>query len=87
MKDMTSGFECFTHRALSHIVARGVESRAHFFQTEIRCMLRDWRWVEIPIGYANPSESVGNENVREALRILFRMRKASRSTPGERDPS
>ncbi len=78
MKDLTSGFECFSHRALSHVVARGVRSRAHFFQTEIRYMLRDWRWVEIPINYTNPSERVGNENVFEALRILLRMAMESR---------
>lgn len=78
MKDMTSGFECFTHRALSHVVGRGIKSRAHFFQTEIRHMLHDWKWVEIPISYSNPSDSVGKENIFEAIRLLFRIAKESR---------
>jgi dolichol-phosphate mannosyltransferase len=71
MHDMTSGFECFSRRAMQYVVERGVRSRAHFFQTEIRYMLHDWRWVEIPITYTNPSKSVGGQNIREALRILW----------------
>ena len=41
MKDMCSGFECFTRRALTRVVSAGVSSRGHFFQTEIRYMLQD----------------------------------------------
>ncbi len=36
MRDMTSGFQCFSRAALGHVLERGVRSRAHFFQTEIR---------------------------------------------------
>jgi dolichol-phosphate mannosyltransferase len=78
MSDMTSGFECFTHRALRHVVARGVKSRAHFFQTEIRYMLQDWRWTEVPISYSSPSETVGSSTVGEALKNLWHLRKESR---------
>jgi dolichol-phosphate mannosyltransferase len=74
MKDMTGGFECFTASALRHVVDRGVRSRAHFFQTEIRYMLSSWKWEEIPIGYRNPSKSMGWKNVLEAFRILLRLR-------------
>ncbi len=82
MKDMTSGFECFTARAMRYVVDRGVRSRAHFFQTEIRFMLRGWKWEEIPISYRNPSKSVGWSNVREAFEILWSLRAESRN--GER---
>jgi len=76
MRDMTSGFECFTRKALQFVVERGVESRGHFFQTEIRCLLRDWSWREVPIEYSCPSKSVGSGQVIESLRILWKMRKA-----------
>ena len=41
MSDMTSGFECFSRKAMQYVVKQGVRSRAHFFQTEIRFMLRN----------------------------------------------
>lgn len=75
MRDMTSGFECFTREAMSHVVEHGVESRGHFFQTEIRYMLRDWNWVEVPISYRNPSTRVGSAGVKNALRQLWRLRR------------
>lgn len=84
MTDMTSGFECFTYRALRHVVARGVSSRAHFFQTEIRYMLQDWHWTEVPISYASPSETVGSDTIGEALKNLWKLRKEKRiSAPVE----
>ena len=78
MSDMTSGFECFTYRALRHVVEHGVRSRAHFFQTEIRYMLQDWKWTEVPISYSSPSESVGTDTIGEALKNLFKLRKEAR---------
>jgi dolichol-phosphate mannosyltransferase len=79
MKDMCSGFECFTRRAMSRVLTKGVQSRAHFFQTEIRVMLRDMNWVEIPITYRNPSKGLmGSGPVKEALRNLRRLRKEQR---------
>jgi dolichol-phosphate mannosyltransferase len=90
MNDMTSGFECFSRAALQYVVDRGVCSRAHFFQTEIRYMLHDWKWVEVPITYTNPSKSVGGQNIREAFRILWRLSrepKPSGASCGSRDDS
>src|SRR5258706_10922091 len=73
MRDMTSGFECFTHAALSRVVAMGVRSRAHFFQTEIGYMMHSLRWTEIPIHYGCPSQSVGKDSLSEALRTLWQL--------------
>lgn len=73
LRDMTGGFECFTRRALLHVIERGVESRGPFFQTEIRYMLRGWRSEEVPILYRNPSGAVGGKAVLEALRVLLRL--------------
>ncbi len=75
MYDMTSGYECFSRRAMQAILDHGVRSRAHFFQTEIRYMLHDWRWIEIPIHYRNPSKSVGSSSIREALKNLWQLRR------------
>jgi len=75
MKDMTSGFECFSRKAMEFVVQRGVRSRGHFFQTEIRFMLREWSWVEVPISYACPSNRVGAGTVGEALRNLWQLRR------------
>ena len=79
MKDMCSGFECFTHEALSHVIAHGVMSRANFFQTEIRFILRDWNWVEIPITYHGPPKAVANATIFEALRTLWTLRQQRRA--------
>lgn len=79
MTDMCSGFECFTREALAHIVQQGVTSRAHFFQTEIRFMLRDWNWVEVPITYHGPPKAVPKSSISEALRTLWSLRSQSRA--------
>jgi dolichol-phosphate mannosyltransferase len=78
MRDMTSGFECFTRAALRFVVDRGVRSRAHFFQTEIRAMLASWNWVEIPITYTNPSNSVGKAQIADAMRCLWALSREPR---------
>jgi len=75
MHDMCSGFECFSRRAMAFVVARGVHSRAHFFQTEIRFMLRDWRWIEVPIQYRAPSGRVPLRAITEAFSNLWRLRR------------
>jgi dolichol-phosphate mannosyltransferase len=79
MRDMTSGFECFTRAALAHVVGRGVTSRAHFFQTEIRAMMHAFRWVEIPIHYGCPSKSVGKSSLTDAFKSLAALRREHKS--------
>jgi dolichol-phosphate mannosyltransferase len=71
MRDMTSGFECFTHAALTQVVERGVRSKAHFFQTEIRYMMHRLRWTELPITYGNPSKAVGSASLGDAFASLW----------------
>lgn len=74
MRDMTSGFECFTRDALIAVVEQGVRSRANFFQTEIRALMHEWNWVEVPITYRSPSGRVGGETVSDALSNLWKLR-------------
>ena len=75
MHDMTSGFECFTRKTLQGVVDRGVRSRAHFFQTEIRARMHDFRWIELPIHYGCPSKSVGKNSLLDAFKSLAALRK------------
>ncbi|HKQ76391.1 MAG TPA: glycosyltransferase family 2 protein [Blastocatellia bacterium] len=83
MRDMTSGFECFSRSAMLLVLNHGVSSRAHFFQTEIKYLLRDSKWVEVPISYSNPSKSVGAGSLLEAFKNLYAMYQKSRRQAGE----
>jgi dolichol-phosphate mannosyltransferase len=84
MQDMTSGYECFSRRALQAVVAHGVRSRAHFFQTEIKFRLRQLRWTEVPIHYRNPSKSVGANSLQEAFRNLWLLHQEARAAQPDR---
>ncbi len=87
MKDMTSGFECFSRPALERVLAHGVRSRAHFFQTEIKFLLRHSRWVELPITYCNPSKRLGGGSLREALHNLWLLRRQAQEARRTSSPS
>ena len=71
--DMTSGFQLFSRAALEMVIAKGVQSRAHFFQTEIKIHCRDLRICEVPIHYRAPSPRLGASAVGDALRQLWRL--------------
>lgn len=78
MTDMTSGFECFNRKAMALVLKNGVASKANFFQTEIRYMMHDLRWLEVPITYVNTNFRIGRSSIREAFRILWQMRTTAR---------
>lgn len=80
MRDMTGGFECFSRKALEAVLAKGVRSRAHFFQTEIKVLMHQFKWTEVPIHYKNPSKSVGKASLKEAFRNLAALVKERRFT-------
>jgi len=73
LKDMTSGFELFSRSALEMVLAKGIHSRAHFFQTEIKVFCRHLRCVEVPITYSNPSSSVNGAVLGDAFFHLGRL--------------
>lgn len=73
LTDMTSGFEMFSRSTLEMVLARGIKSRAHFFQTEIKVYCRKLKVAEVPISYRAPSVSVNKEVLRDALGNLFRL--------------
>lgn len=80
MRDMTGGFECFSRKALEAVLSRGVRSRAHFFQTEIKVLMHQFKWTEVPIHYKNPSKSVGKASLQEAFRNLWALMRDNRFT-------
>ncbi|MBN8555145.1 MAG: DUF288 domain-containing protein [Deltaproteobacteria bacterium] len=75
MRDMTSGFECFSRRAMQMILRKGTKSRSHFFQTEIKHMLHSWKWKEVPINYKNPSKGLGSSSLKDAFKNLWHLYK------------
>jgi dolichol-phosphate mannosyltransferase len=73
LKDMTSGFEFFSRKAMARVLEKGIVSKAHFFQTEIKTHCRVFRCVEVPIHYSAPSNSVNNKVLKDAFSSLFRL--------------
>ncbi len=71
LKDMTSGFEMFTSTALQKVLDKGIRSRGHFFQTEIKVHCRGFRSIEVPIHYRIPSQNVDTSVLIDALSNLF----------------
>ena len=75
MRDMTGGFEMFSRKAMAHVLENGVRSKANFFQTEIKYMLRNWNWIEVPINYISTQDNVPKNSIRESLCLLWKIRK------------
>ena len=73
LKDMTSGFELFSSAALQKILDKGIQSRGHFFQTEIKAHCRNLKTVEVPIHYRAPSKNVNTAVIMDAFSNLFRL--------------
>jgi dolichol-phosphate mannosyltransferase len=71
--DMTSGFELFSRSTLEMVLERGIRSRAHFFQTEIKVHCHNLRFVEVPIVYEMASPRLGSQSLKDALTQLWRL--------------
>ncbi len=71
--DMTSGFELFSRDTLRSVLDRGIHSRAHFFQTEIKTHCRNRKFVEVPITYRAASPRLGSSSLTDAFRQLWRL--------------
>lgn len=70
MKDMTSGYEGFSAAVLRKLLQMPLRSRAHFYQTEVRYLLRYQRTIEVPIHYSAPSSRVSRGAVSNSLAVL-----------------
>jgi dolichol-phosphate mannosyltransferase len=71
MYDMTSGFQGFHANIVEKFVDYGLLSKAHFYQTELRYLLRKSRYAEIPIHYRAPSPSVSKKAIYNSFNVLF----------------
>jgi dolichol-phosphate mannosyltransferase len=70
LADMTSGYQGFRREVLARLVATPLRSRAHFYQTEVRHLLRRQKLIEVPIHYRAPSPRVSHGAVRNSLAVL-----------------
>lgn len=75
LKDMTSGFEAFQRPVLEGLNLDAFLSTGHMYQTEMRFYCRNLRTVEVPIHYVGSESSLKFKSVKEALRILFQLKK------------
>jgi dolichol-phosphate mannosyltransferase len=71
MADMTSGFQGFHREILVQLLKYPLRSKAHFYQTEVRYLLRKTRYAEVPIHYRAPSKSVSKNAIKNALATLW----------------
>ncbi len=71
MYDMTSGFQGFHASVVEKFLSYPLLSTAHFYQTELRYLLRKTRYAEIPIHYRAPSPSVSKKAISNSLSVLL----------------
>jgi len=71
MYDMTSGFQGFHANVVEKFVDYKLLSQAHFYQTELRYLLRKTRFAEIPIHYKAPSPNVSKKAISNSFSVLF----------------
>lgn len=71
MYDMTSGFQGFHSTIVQSFLKYRLLSKAHFYQTELRYLLRKTRYAEIPIHYRAPSPSVSKKAIYNSIHVLL----------------
>jgi len=71
LHDMTSGYQGFNKATVEKFTAYPLKSTAHFYQTELRYLLRNRRQVEIPITYNAPSPRVSDSSIKNSLSVLY----------------
>lgn len=71
LHDLTSGFQGFHRDILERLLAYDLKSKAHFYQTEVRYLLRYTRLIEVPIHYRAPSPRVSSGAIRNSLKVLW----------------
>ena len=71
LRDMTSGYQGFHRDVVGKIINHDFKSKAHFYQTELRYLLRKRRMFEVPIHYQAPSPRVSKNAIKNAYQTLF----------------
>lgn len=70
MYDMTSGYQGFHSNVVEKFLSHGLLSKAHFYQTELRYLLRKTKYAEVPIHYRSPSPSVSKKAIYNSISVL-----------------
>lgn len=70
MYDMTSGYQGFHRTIVARFLTYPLLSKAHFYQTELRYLLRYTRFAEIPIHYKAPSPRVSQRAILNSIAVL-----------------
>jgi dolichol-phosphate mannosyltransferase len=70
-RDMTSGFQGFHREVLLRLLQYPLHSKGHFYQTEVRHLLRNTRWIEVPIHYRAPSPRVSQKAIQDSIKTLL----------------
>lgn len=70
LSDMTSGFQGFRCEVLRSVVNHPLRSTAHFYQTELRHLLRRQKLIEVPIHYRAPSPRVSRGAIKNSIVVL-----------------
>ncbi len=68
--DMTSGYQAFRREVLERLMEYPLLSKAHFYQTEVRYLLRNEKAIEVPIHYRAPSPRVSRNAIRNSFSVL-----------------
>ena len=71
LKDMTSGYQGFHRDIVKLIINHEFKAIGHFYQTELRYLLRKKRIFEVPIHYQAPSPRVSQKSVKNSIYTLL----------------
>jgi dolichol-phosphate mannosyltransferase len=70
LRDMTSGYQGFAREIVEKFVQLDLRSKGHFYQTELRFLLKKTRYMEVPIHYKAPSPNVNIKSIINSLNCL-----------------
>jgi len=71
LHDATSGYQGFHRSVVEKFVDYPLLSKAHFWHPELRYLLRNKRFTEVPIHYRAPSPRVSTKVVSNSLEVLL----------------
>lgn len=70
LSDMTSGYQGLNREIVKKLLDYPLKSKAHFYQTEVRYLLRRYRIMEVPIHYRAPSPSVSKKAIKNSISVF-----------------
>ena len=71
LRDMTSGYQGFDRKIVEKFAGLELKATGHFYQTELRFLLKRTRYKEVPIQYKAPSPNVNINSLVNSLKCLI----------------